>query len=315
MSRKKRDKLEFRFYELPRGEKVLALIGEDWVGTYGHDDICMHFHNLFEIGFCHHGYGMLTLGEKENIYEDGMLSAIPAYYPHITFSEGEDAWEYLFLDPVELLREMYPDNPGLQTEKLAIINKRADLFRAEDRPAFAAAVRRILQEMRERPTYYREAVEQLAKLCLLELIRIQEKRADESMWLMPSNNAAIAQVAPSLKYIEAHYPERLMAKDLAASCGMSEVHFRRLFKECLSMSPTDYLNLIRIQKACAVILRRDCSMEVVAESCGFNSLSTFTRNFQRFLNTTPYQWKLNREQSRQRLSSFEVSARKGRDSL
>jgi len=315
MSRRKRDKLEFRFYELPRGEKVLALTGEDWVGTYGHDDICMHFHNLFEIGFCHHGYGMLTLGEKEYVYEDGMLSAIPANYPHITLSEGEDAWEFLFFDPDELLREMYPDNPGLQEEKLSVINKRADLFRSEDRPELAAVVVRLLREAREKKPYYQEAVEHLVKLYLLELIRIQEKRADESMWMMPSNSATIAQVAPSLQYMEAHYAEHLRAEDLAAACGMSEVHFRRLFKENLDMVPMDYLNLIRIQKACALINRRDCPMEVVAESCGFSSLSTFTRNFRKYLNTTPYQWKLNKERSRRRLSAYEVSTQKGWEKL
>ena len=315
MSRKKRDKLEFRFYELPHGEKVLALIGEDWVGTYGHDDICMHFHILFEIGFCHHGRGLLTLGEKEYVYEDNMLSAIPANYPHNTFSEGEDAWEFLFFDPAELLREMYPDNPGLQAEKLGVINKRADLFRAEERPELAAVVQRLLQEVRDKKPYYQEAVGHLVKLYLLELIRIQEKRADESMWMMPSNSATIAQVAPSLKFMEAHYAEHLRAEDLAASCGMSEVHFRRLFKECLDMVPMDYLNLIRIQKACALINRRDCSMEMVAESCGFSSLSTFTRNFRKYLNTTPYQWKLNKERSRKRLSAYEVSTQKGRESL
>ena len=135
------------------------------------------------------------------------------------------------------------------------------------------------------------------------------------MWLMPSNSATIAQVAPSLKYMEAHYAEHLRAEDLATACGMSEVHFRRLFKENLDMVPMDYLNLIRIQKACALINRRDCSMEVVAESCGFSSLSTFTRNFRKYLNTTPYQWKLNKERSRRRLSDYEVSTQKGWEKL
>ena len=32
MGRKKRDKIEFRFYELPQGESVLGLMGERWVG-------------------------------------------------------------------------------------------------------------------------------------------------------------------------------------------------------------------------------------------------------------------------------------------
>ena len=49
MGRKKRDKIEFRFYELPQGESVLGLMGERWVGMYGNKERAseLHFHNLF----------------------------------------------------------------------------------------------------------------------------------------------------------------------------------------------------------------------------------------------------------------------------
>ncbi len=78
MGRRKRDKVEFRFYEIPHGESALALLGEAWVGAYGRGEVCLHFHNLFEIGYCHYGHGILILGEDEKPYEDAMISAIPA---------------------------------------------------------------------------------------------------------------------------------------------------------------------------------------------------------------------------------------------
>ena len=72
MGRKKRDKIEFRFYELPQAENVLALMGDRWVGTYGHKDRPndLHFHNLFEFGYCRRGSGVMILGEKRNNYHD-----------------------------------------------------------------------------------------------------------------------------------------------------------------------------------------------------------------------------------------------------
>ena len=80
MGRRKRDKVEFRFYEIPHGESALALLGEAWVGAYGRGEVCLHFHNLFEIGYCHYGHGILILGEDEKPYEDAMISAIPANF-------------------------------------------------------------------------------------------------------------------------------------------------------------------------------------------------------------------------------------------
>ena len=315
MGRRERDKLEFRFYEIPRGESVLPLYGEQWTGTYGHNDICMHFHNLLEIGYCHHGRGLLVLGEKEHVYEDGMVSAIPVHYPHITISEGVDSWEFLFLDPEDLLPELFPGDPRRQAAALRDVNRRADLFLVEEQPDFAAAVRRILREVRQKKPYQRETVRRLAQLCLLELLRIQEERSDEGERSRAPDSASLNQILPALRYIDENYAAPVRAAELASRCGLSEPHFRRIFEDQINMTPMDYLNLVRIQKACKLIRKTDVSMEILAADCGFPSVSTFTRNFRKFLNTTPYQWKRNRENFPHSLTEFHISAQKGWQTL
>ena len=57
--------------------------------------------------------------------------------------------------------------------------------------------------------------------------------------------------------------------------------------------------------------RKDSSMDIIAQECGFASVSTFTRNFKKMLNTTPYQWKLNKENFRNTLSGYNITALKG----
>ena len=52
MGKKKKDTIELRFYEIPQNEYVLALLGENWIRDYGHDEVHLHFHNLMEIGVC-----------------------------------------------------------------------------------------------------------------------------------------------------------------------------------------------------------------------------------------------------------------------
>ncbi len=315
MGRKKRERLEFRFYEIPAGESALALFGEQWTGTYGHTDICMHFHNLFEIGYCHHGRGLLVLGEKEHVYEDGMLSAIPANYPHITVSEDEDSWEFLFLDPEELIREMVPDDSRRQAEMLAIINKRADIFPVEEQPELAATVRKILRELRLKRPHYRESVRHLVQIYLIELIRIQEARAAEPFLEASGDSAALNHILPALRFIDENYMRPIRAAELASRCGLSEPQFRRVFEDRVRMVPMDYLNLIRIQNACKLMQRRDLPMELVAAECGFSSISAFNRNFRKYLDITPYQWKLNKDNYPSRLMDYTISAQRGRWTL
>lgn len=314
MGRKKRDKLEFRFYEIPQRESVLALYGESWIGTYGHNDICMHFHNLLEIGYCHHGRGLLVLGETEHVYEDGMVSAIPAHYPHITISEDVDSWEFLFLDTEELVRELFPGDPLAQGEALRALNSRADLFPVEDQPEFASTVRKILREARQKKPYQRETMQRLTQICLLELLRIQREHIDDRPHLPLPDLASLNQILPALRHIDEHYAAPIRASELASRCGLSEPHFRRVFEDHINMTPMDYLNLIRIQKACKLLRKTDASMEIIAVDCGFPSVSTFTRNFRKFLGTTPYHWK--RDGGRLHSpTEYHISAQKGWQTL
>ena len=105
--------------------------------------------------------------------------------------------------------------------------------------------------------------------------------------------------------------DKKAAEELAKQCGLSEPHFRRVFREYVSMPPIDYLNSVRIREACRMMDRRDCPMDLVASDCGFSSVSSFTRNFRKFMGTTPYQWKLQREKHENRLRDYSITLLKG----
>ncbi len=81
------------------------------------------------------------------------------------------------------------------------------------------------------------------------------------------------------------------------------------------MPPMDYLNLTRIRRACKLLSQKSSPMDLVAAECGFASVSAFTRNFKKFLGTTPYQWKLQRESRGLSLQDYNISVRKGWSSV
>ena len=307
MGRSKRQRLEFRFYEIPQNESVLALLGDSWRRVYGHDVHYLHFHNLMEIGVCHEGGGVLTLDSRDCPYKDGMISVIPANCPHHTRSEGEDYWEYLYLDPSQILRELYPNNKKLQEEKLAFVNRRAVLLEEEEGAALKGAAREIIREMTRQDSYYRDVVRDLVKIFLLRLLRLNEELGAE-----PGTEQIIhPQIQPALVYIQEHFRLEIHAEDLARQCGLSEPHFRRVFCEYVDMSPIDYLNAVRIREACRMMDRRDCPMDLVAAECGFSSVSSFTRSFKKYMETTPYQWKLMREKHGSRLRDYSITLLRG----
>ena len=66
MAKKRRKpKMEFRYYQMPAGSPILALLGQKWVQNYGNDVDYLHFHNYLEIGFCYEGDGVMAFGEAK----------------------------------------------------------------------------------------------------------------------------------------------------------------------------------------------------------------------------------------------------------
>ena len=77
------------------------------------------------------------------------------------------------------------------------------------------------------------------------------------------------------------------------------------------MTPLDYVNMIRIQMACELIRKTNRSMGDIAIKCGYDTISTFNRNFKKITGLTPYQLKNNPENYESKLLRFHISAEKG----
>lgn len=311
MGRKKKETMELRFYEVPQGESALALLGEKWNRVYGHDEFRLHFHNLMEIGVCRKGNGKLILDEHECVYESGMISVIPENLPHTTISDGEEpnAWEYLFFDPRGVIEELYPNNSIYQNEIAEEFSKQAYLMKFEENESICRIINGIMDELRNKNNYYQQMVHHYVCLLVYELIRLNGRLPYYEQ--TKEKQTSGMQITAAMEYINKHYAMQLKAKDLADVCKMSETHFRRVFEEYVNMAPMDYLNLVRIQKACELMKKSNDSMDVIAVKCGFTTTSTFNRNFKKFLDTSPYQWKINPGTYERKLLNYHITALKG----
>lgn len=311
MGKKKKDVMELRFYEVPQSEYVLALLGDSWIRNYGHDESNLHFHNLLEIGYCRNGTGELILNEDTYSYEPAMVSVIPQNYPHITISKedaGPSFWEYLFFEPMQLIVELYPDNPLVQQKLFQQIGRKAQLLNEWENRNLAMLVKMIMEEMREKKAHYKVSVHSLLLSLMIEIIRMCENVQEISDGRKKTGSS---QIAEALDYVRVEYANPIKVEDLANVCHMSETHFRRVFEAYMNMSPMDYINLVRVQRACDIMKKTDDSMDIVAQKSGFTTTSTFNRNFKKFLNTSPYQWKINPENYERKLLNYNISALKG----
>ena len=85
---------------------------------------------------------------------------------------------------------------------------------------------------------------------------------------------------------ERYYEDRSVSY-YAELCGMSEVNFRRLFREYTGKTPIEYRNEIRLEHATVLLGSGEYNVSETAEACGFSNLSFFTRLYKRKYGHTP----------------------------
>jgi len=311
MPRKKKPKIEFRYYRMPDGSPVLALLGEKWAQTYGRDVDYLHFHNYLEIGYCYEGEGVLTLGETDYRFTGKQFTIIPRNYPHTTDSDPGtiSKWEYLFIDAEELLHELYQGggNTRRVEQILYRVNSQALLKSADEFPKIAAMIRDILDIMRKTEEFYLEEVKGIIAALLVNIAR---EGKGERAPVEISGKMAIP-ISRALDYISLHYMEPLKVEELAEWCHISETHFRRVFSKYMNVGPLEYINLVRIQTACSYLKRTDESVADIASKCGFTTLSTFNRNFKQILGVSPSEWRKRPENYERQLLKFKILPKEG----
>lgn len=311
MGRKAKETVELRFYEIPQGEPLLALLGEEWNRVYGHDNFYLHFHNLMEIGICRRGEGELLINEKTYPYRTNSITLIPPNIPHTTISGGQspNAWEFLYIDINQIVEELYGERLAQKNEAAELIRQSAHLLDARQYPGIAGIVDAIIREMRQQKLYYRQMVKCYLHTLVYEIFRLEKAKTRTE--LETGGTGGMRQMTAALEYISQNYRQDVKVGMLAQICGMSETYFRKVFEEYVHMLPMDYVNLVRVQKACELMKQGDDSMDEVAIQAGFATTSTFNRNFKKFFNTSPYQWKINPDRYERKLQGFHINTLKG----
>jgi len=88
-------------------------------------------------------------------------------------------------------------------------------------------------------------------------------------------------------YIENNYQYNISKHDIATVVDLNADYFARLFKQLTGENIGDYINRIRVEKASELLITTDKKIIEIAFDVGFEDLSTFNRNFFKFLKKSP----------------------------
>lgn len=155
------------------------------------------------------------------------------------------------------------------------------------------------------------------------LIAAQRERAVNSMLALQNSNRSLAQIEWFLLSIMTHTLNDIAminhraplwlvkacrdaqrpdvfrdgAAGLVAAAARTHEHVARCTRKYLGMSPTAYVNRIRMQHAAMMLGRTDLPVFDLAQECGVTNLSHFHRLFKQHYGTTPADYRRRRQSS------------------
>lgn len=91
----------------------------------------------------------------------------------------------------------------------------------------------------------------------------------------------------AIDQIHAHLAVGCSITGLAREAGVHPVHLARVFRKRTGVSPGEYLQRIRADRACDLLINSELPLTDVAAECGFYDQSHMTRLLHRYAGATP----------------------------
>ncbi len=123
---------------------------------------------------------------------------------------------------------------------------------------------------------------------MAELARCTDYRLLSAVRMQSDDDAAgLDQINTIVDRLMADVAQPLIAAEVAAGLGMSESRFSRFFSRATGNTFTDFVNRVRINRACQLLMESERKVGDICYEVGFNNLANFNRRFLQVKGMTP----------------------------
>lgn len=111
---------------------------------------------------------------------------------------------------------------------------------------------------------------------------------------LPNDERSHSRSEAIHQYIDTYYYDIHSNEQLAQLFNLSVRHLTSIYKEAYHLIPYEAVHKKRTEVACLLLLETTQSASVIGFEVGYESLATFYRQFKRFTNMTPEQYRKER---------------------
>ena len=137
------------------------------------------------------------------------------------------------------------------------------------------------------------AMDSLSAISLLRSILIElADTISKSQSTQQHPSPTVRKVRSFLREIGQALDHAWTLEEMATRCGVKRTQLSKIIKQVTGYPPIQYLNRIRLEKACEILRNTDRSITDIAFDCGYGSSQYFAENFKKHLRMTPTEYRI-----------------------
>lgn len=267
---------------LPHGEPDFPFFVHENIFIYNNGVFNPHWHNEFEILYLERGKAKFYIDGQEFILGDNQFLFVNCGSIH----SGEEIEKSMAYAAVFDLRLLFSEEPDSCKHKyfIPLRDGKYSVPSFIKDETFGRNIHEIIELFKVRPYGYELLIKGL-------LYRIFWNIFDKYIKKSKKLNLKLEKIKDVLVYIDTNHQKNMTLDELSKKGNISKFYLCRIFRDVLRMSPIEYINKIRIEKATEFLRNTNMSISDIAFECGFNDVSYFIKIFKTFMKTTPLKYR------------------------
>ncbi len=251
-----------------------------------------HYHKDYELHLIKATSGMMFVGDHVGEFKPGNLVLIGPDLPHnwvshLNKDQRVDVRDQAIQFSHEFVCKCQEAIPELNSVN-ALLEKSVYGIEFYNRKT-VAEVQDLFDELAESQNFSRviSFFKIMERLQETEHYQLLSTRTDSS----PDTERNLVWMEKVVDYISKHYASVITLKEVADHMSMGETHFSKYFKKTSGLCFIDYINRLRVCKACELLSYTDTPVTEICFSVGFNNISNFNRRFIKVKGISPREYR------------------------
>jgi AraC-like DNA-binding protein len=252
-----------------------------------------HYHNNFEISFITEGSGKRIVADSIEEFQPGDLVFLGRNLPHVWIADKETRTPSN--RTLEMVFLQFTSN--ILSQQLLVLPEFGNVKRAlEFSERGIQIVDQTLNEVSEimlQLPYLKSFERMLHFFRMMDIIGKSDSNISLASddYIKKRFKTGNKRIATIHEYLMKNYREEVNLKELAQLVNLAEGSLCRFFRENMGLTLFEYLNRIKTDFACKLLMDPDLSILEVCLDSGFNNLSHFNKQFRKTTGNTPTEYR------------------------